>query len=284
MIAERGCEVCGARARELLYEVAGYPIVRCRECGLVFVGGEARPQELLALYDEAYYEDAEQPGYDGYFAAEPRKRLHDRTLLDLIERRRRPGSLMEIGCAYGYFLDEARRRGWQVSGVEPSAHAARHAREALGLDVSERPFSELAVKRESIDVIALWDVIEHLPNPRETLERARDWLRPGGLLALSTGNVESLAARLHGADWSLMTPPWHQFYFSRRTLRALLGQLGFVKVRFGGDGSLAVDVSSRRPRVPGPVATVLLSGAVLRLARRLRLGSIMFVLAEKVPG
>ena len=66
----------------------------------------------------------------------------------------------------------------------------------------------------------MWDVIEHLPDPRRTVEAAWERLRPGGLLALSTGDVGSMAARLHGRDWSLMTPPWHQFYFSRKTMRA----------------------------------------------------------------
>jgi SAM-dependent methyltransferase len=281
MSADRPCEVCGSRDAAHLYNVAGFPIVRCRNCGLVFVGRRVTDDELVALYDQAYYENVEDPGYGGYAAAEARKRHHARTLLDEMEALRGPGDLLEIGCAYGYFLDEARQRGWRVRGAEPSGHAARHARDELGLDVSERAFTELPLEPNSLDAVVLWDVIEHLPNPRETLERAYAWMRPGGILALSTGDVESLAARLHGADWSLMTPPWHQFFFSRRTLRRLLETTGLEVLRIHGDGSLLHDPASPQPRVRGFPARILASPLTTRVARRLGAGAIMVAFAHK---
>src|SRR5437762_13055581 len=128
MSAERDCELCGSTSKTYVYEVNGVPIARCDDCGLVFAAVRPQPGELAELYDSGYYEDAEQVGYAGYAAAEDRKRRHDRSLLDEIERLGAPGRMLEIGCAYGYFLDEARQRGWQVRGVEPSAHAAREAR------------------------------------------------------------------------------------------------------------------------------------------------------------
>lgn len=282
MSGERACEVCGASSRTQLYEVNGFPIVRCRRCGLVFVGRCPEPPQLTALYDESYYEDPAHVGYGGYGRAEERKRHHGRSLLEQLEDLRAPGDLLEIGCAYGYFLDEARQRGWRVRGVEPSAHAVRCARERLGLDVAAGTFGELPVEPESIDAIALWDVIEHLPHPRETLGFARAWLRPGGVIGISTGDVRSLSARLHGADWSLMTPPWHQFYFSRGTLRRLLEDIGFEVVRFGGDGNVAVDRASPRPRIRGLLAAALERPFVTRVARRLGAGAIMFAFARKV--
>jgi predicted TPR repeat methyltransferase len=127
----------------------------------------------------------------------------------------------------------------------------------------------------------MWDVIEHLPNPRATLEAAASWLRPGGVLALSTGDVNSLAARIHGRHWGLLTPPWHQFYFSRGTMRRLLEDVGFQVVRIGGDGTVAVDDGSSRPRVPDVLARALQSRPVSTLARKLGAGAIMFVFARK---
>lgn len=283
MTEVRSCEVCGSAVHARLYELRGIPVVQCGTCGLVFVGKSLKPEELIALYDESYYEDSDQPGYAGYGEAEGRKRHHDRSLLKELEAIVPPGDILELGCAYGYFLDEARRRGWRVRGVEPSTHAARHASEVLGLEVSTASFTDLPVEPESLDVIALWDVIEHLPNPRQTVEHALVWLRPGGVLALSTGDVGSLSARLHGPDWSLMTPPWHQFFFSRRTLRYLLEGAGFTVVKFGGDGSVAVDPGSIRPRVPAPLAALLRHPWVTTAARRLGAGGIMFAFARKAP-
>jgi SAM-dependent methyltransferase len=267
--------------RAHLYDVDGWPIVRCAGCGLVFVGAPPSDDELVGLYDASYYEDESQPGYAGYADAEQRKRHHDRTLLDEIEVLRPAGDLLEIGCAYGYFLDEARRRGWRVRGVEPSEHAVAYATAQLRLDVSRAAFTDLPAESETLDAVVLWDVIEHLPNPRQTVEQAYAWLRPGGVIALSTGDFASLTARLHGADWSLMTPPWHQFYFSRATVRRLLESVRFDVVRIGGDGNVAVDRGSRRPRVPGPVAGVLSAPLVTSVARRLGAGGILFAYARK---
>lgn len=282
MSADRSCEVCGSGEHSQLYEIDRYTIVKCDQCGLVFVANPPSDDELIALYGESYYEDPQAVGYGGYGDAEQRKRHHSRGLLKQIEAIHPPGDLLEIGCAYGYFLDEARLRGWRTRGVEPSVHAATYAREQFELDVSSEPFTALAPDHETVDTIAMWDVIEHLPNPRETIERARAWLRPGGVIAISTGDVGSLSARLHGAEWSLMTPPWHQFYFSRATMRRLLESAGLEVVQFGGDGNVAVDRGSERPRVPGILADVLTRPTVSALARRLGAGGIMFAFARKV--
>jgi SAM-dependent methyltransferase len=279
---ERPCDLCGSTGQAVLYEIDGYPIVRCEQCGLVFVGRAETAEELAQFYDAEYWEDPEAAeGYGGYAAAEGRKRHHFGGLLAEVEALRPVGDLLEIGSAYGFFLDEARLRGWRVRGIEPSPHAARHAREQLGLEISSTPFSQLAVEPGAVDCIAIWDVIEHLPDPRATVEAAHAWLRPGGVLALSTGDVRSLTARLHGRDWSLLAPPWHQFYFSRNTMKRLLTDVGFDVLRIGGDGNVGVDSSSARPRVPAMAAQLLQSRLVSTLARKLGAGGIMFVYARK---
>ena len=255
--------------------------MRCGVCGLVYVGGGPSDEALTELYDEGYWEEEGETGYQGYGGAEVAKRHHFASLLDQLAAERPPGELLEVGSAYGYFLDEAQRRGWRVRGIEPSRHAREQARQRFGLEVVESPLSDLPPEPESQDAIVMWDVIEHLADPRRTVETAFSRLRPGGVLALSTGDIRSAAARLHGRDWSLMTPPWHQFYFSRSTLRRLLESVGFHVERIRGDGVVAVDSSAARPRVPTPLARVLLSRPVTALARRAGVGMIKFVWARK---
>ncbi len=258
-------------------------IVRCPACKLVYVGNPPSAQELGALYDEAYWESTDSPGYGGYAAEGDRKRHHFRTLLDRIETiREGRGALFEVGCAYGFFLDEARRRGWAVSGVEPSRPAAGHAREALGLDVFEGDLEGARVPAESQDVVAMWDVIEHLPDPLTTLRSVRRILRPTGILALSTGDVDSLSARIQGGKWSLFTPPFHLFYFSRRTLVDMVTRAGFAVVRVDGDGVVAADPQARESRLPRWLVRLLTGPLTTAAGRRLGAGMVKYLYAKRV--
>lgn len=275
------CELCGGIDHAPMWEVDGIHIVRCLACRLVFVRDAADPEALRALYDDGYFNDASTPGYDGYPEAETRKRHHFGTLLDRLEEMIAPGALLEVGCAYGFFLDEARRRGWAVRGIEPSRVASAHARTELGLDVEPGPLAALRPGPASVDAVVMWDVIEHLPDPRQTLEAAWAALRPGGIIGMSTGDVESLSARIQGRDWSLLTPPWHLFYFSRRTLTALLSDVGFDVVHMDGDGVVGVDPAAERRRIRGPLARVLGASVAIRVARRLGAGSTMIAWARK---
>ncbi|MEX2527300.1 MAG: class I SAM-dependent methyltransferase [Gemmatimonadota bacterium] len=291
MTAPRKCEVCGSTRSEPVYQVEGFSIVRCSQCRLVYVLNPPAPDATGDLYDDAYWEGTDVPGYGGYEAREASKRLHARSLLALVETHApRVGRLLEVGCAYGYFLDEARRLGWEVQGLEPSPPAARFARDRMGLPVTEERLEDFArgwgddpAGKPSVgyDAVVLWDVIEHLPEPRTTLQAARELLRPGGILALSTGDVDSFASRIHGKDWSLITPPWHLFYFSRRTLSTLLEGVGFQVEWVGGDGVVAADPSAKRRHLPPFVERLLLSRAVVAGMRKLGAGQICFMVARR---
>src|SRR5207237_10922016 len=143
------------------------------------------------------------------------------------------------------------------------------------------PLEEMPIETASMDAIAMWDVIEHLASPRHTLEAAHRWLRPGGVIAISTGDIGSSTARLHGRHWSLMTPPWHQYFFSRRTLAALLTSLGFTTVRVHGDGLFAVDRCTRVPRVPRTLGRILQHPITTAVGRRVGAGGITLVFARR---
>ncbi len=140
----------------------------------------------------------------------------------------RPARLFDVGCGTGVFLDEARRSGLQVAGLEVSEYAAGRAR-ARGLSVRTGPVDEFAGNCE-YDFVTLWDVIEHLKQPARTLERLGASLRPGGVLALSTGDLDSLCARLSGRRWHLFNLPEHLFFFTPRALRTLLTRAGLRPV------------------------------------------------------
>jgi SAM-dependent methyltransferase len=133
------------------------------------------------------------------------------------------GQLLDVGCATGDFLDVMRQYpGWEVCGVELSDYASRYAREQLGLDVRTGTLESAQFPEAVFDVVTLWDVIEHLPDPLGTLRQIHRLLRPGGLLVFNTPNLESLDARLFKAYWIGYELPRHLHVFSRRTLLTLI--------------------------------------------------------------
>jgi SAM-dependent methyltransferase len=176
------------------------------------------------LYDAGYFSEGEYADYVGD------RRVIERNfrprLAELV-RLRPGGDLLEIGCAYGFFLDLARRH-YTVTGFDIAADAVAYARDRLGLDARAGDFLAAAVEPASADVVAMWDIIEHLVHPDRYVERVHAVLRPGGIFALSTGDIGSVVARWRGERWRLIHPPTHLHYFTRKSLVTLLGRMGFT--------------------------------------------------------
>ena len=202
---------------------------QCQRCGFVTANLDISDAELQALYGRDYFHGAE---YADYVAEEPGLRRNFaarlQTLLAFIapEERRR---LFEIGCAYGFFLAEARPYFSTVAGIDISCEGTRHAREALKIDAVTGDYLEYPLAAGT-DVICLWDTIEHLREPQRFVEQAARDLRSGGLLAITTGDIGSLNARLRGRRWRMIHPPTHLHYFSVPTLSQLLARHGFTVV------------------------------------------------------
>jgi SAM-dependent methyltransferase len=228
------CVLCSAQVdprTALVWRKDGYDIVRCRSCGLVFRAELPDEQALGRIYDEDYFRDrpdrADRHGYADYLRDGPLHRANARRRLRLLsERMPHPGRLLDVGCAGGFFVDEARRAGWEASGVDVSTAMVDWARSQLGVSVICATFAEAPVLPQ-LDAITMWDYIEHSIDPRQDLAKAREQLRAGGILALSTGDIGTLSARLAGHRWHLLTPEHHNFFFDTRTLRRLLEEMGF---------------------------------------------------------
>ena len=232
------CNLCGARDSRVLFESPAAPapgvdpadflasvdrfdhygrIVRCQSCGLVYTSPRPPAAQITHGYTVAVDSD--------YAQEDSSRSINAHLALNTIKRFAQSGRLLDVGCATGYFLNAARLY-FETCGIEPSRWAADYARDRLRLDVHQGVLEDVSLAPASFDVITLNDVIEHLVDPAGALTRLHGLLRPGGLIYLVTPNVESLSARLlRGYWWGLR--PAHVYYFSPRTLTAMLEKTGF---------------------------------------------------------
>ena len=219
------CPACGrSTPHALRFRTNGCDIVQCRDCGLGRT--EASGFDPAAYYTEDYFSGGRPDGYYDYPGAELVLRREFARSVDFIRRYRSSGRLLELGCAYGFFLMEAARY-FDVSGIELAADAADHARRA-GLNIVHGVADEANLQLiGDVDVIVLFDVIEHLPEPHKTLALCHRHLSPGGIIVITTGDFGSLVANLSGAKWRLMTPPQHLWFFTQESLRRMSVGLGF---------------------------------------------------------
>lgn len=223
------------RPAKLLWQVGPYRIVRCAESGLVYLGNPPSAEQLRAFYSVEYFEG--EPGHKGYSSYKADEGVLRRNFRDLLrrvcaaarEQNKNPSELdlLDYGCAYGYFADEARSSFASVRGIETNPEVAEIGRTRFGLRIDSSADTDTLLEPEGLDIITMWDVIEHLGRPRSALKACARALRPGGQIHLTTGNISSLVARLMGRRWRLINPPQHISYFSVETLSNLLAECGF---------------------------------------------------------
>jgi 2-polyprenyl-3-methyl-5-hydroxy-6-metoxy-1,4-benzoquinol methylase len=218
------CALCGGTGTRPFVTKFGYPIVKCRQCGLVYCNPRLSAEETEKRYNADYFRNEYLPSVRPPAGVDEGEFLdvRFRAAIRLLERSGTvKGRLLEIGTGAGFFLKAAARAGWDAHGLELSSEAAAYARETLGLD-----------EAGSFDAAAMFEVIEHLRDPMAVLRAARRAVRPGGVLVLSTPNLGALTRLALGNDWAVLSPAEHLYYFTERTLSAILIKAGFSRVDF----------------------------------------------------
>lgn len=280
MTAGQRCICCGGDDVAPRFE----GLLRCQGCGHVWADMELSDEALRALYSENYFKGEE---YLDYEREEPALRKNFRQVLKPLVRLLPKGSrLWEVGTAYGYFLDEASAH-FAVAGCDVSQQAVDGAVARFGLPIVCDDYLEKEAERP-FDAVCFWDTVEHLREPDRYLAKAHADLRVGGLLALSTGDIGSWAARVRGAHWRLIHPPTHLHYFTTRSMRALLERLGFevVSVRhrvfWRSADAVAYRVLCHERQGTGPAVYRALAGmGVLGFSFPMNTFDLMTVLAVK---
>lgn len=246
MSVELPCNICGANDYTVVY-AAGVAqlnqIVICTRCGLMYASPrkEADHVEIESWPEDLHFDMAkERPQRYEKERLQVRDLDFTRAHLDQLHPCR--GKLLEIGSSMGFTLDAFRKSGWDVVGVEPDRNATRYAVQELGIPTINSTLESAGLPDQSVDVVVMLHVIEHVPDPIGTLREIHRILRPGGHLILETPRYDTLMFRLLGRRERSLSCEGHIFFFTTDTLRKAYVAAGFALDRLDYTGrSLTLD-------------------------------------------
>ncbi len=244
-MGDQACIVCGGhlvpaveRPRSSYAALGTYRIDACRECGAGATMPRPSPEELSRCYEATY-------GYSTHDLIETEKRRRAAAILDWSGVT--TGKILDVGCMFGFLLDEARARGMVTYGIELSPEPAQVAADK-GHDVHTGTIEELAAKRPNLKFSAIFaqHVLEHIPDPHAFLATAKTMLEPGGKLVICVPNFEARLRKVTRNGWGWYQVPVHLHHFSSRALRKLVDDAGLelVTERTRGGDTLFLALSA----------------------------------------
>ncbi len=235
-----GCNFCGSQKRRfvmsgpdrMVFKPGIFTFYECENCGLLY----QHPQLPWSQLAEYYV----GPEYDSYATvlqdeASPLSRSIKR--LGFIKQRRYieqfcpSGSLVDVGCGSGLFLEEMQLSGrWQLSGVEPTISQGEYVRQRLNIPVQLAPLEEVDIPPNSQDIVTMWNVLEHLADPSQAFSKCWEMLKPGGHFIFAIPSPESIGRQVFGPYWVGWELPRHLFAFPQKALTQKLNASGFQVV------------------------------------------------------
>ena len=244
--SDRSCYLCKKSILQRQFTKLGFTIYRCPRCNFFSLNFNHNYRDfLLSYYREGYFTgDKNVRAYANYQEDKPNISNNARSLLEKLKHYHQGGNLLDVGCAMGFFMEEAQKFGFRSFGIEVSEYAGNFAKQKFNKRVFLGSVEEFFEKRESssifkdvlFDAVILSDLIEHLQDPRQVLKDIRKILKDNGIIVIQTGDVDSFWARLVGKNWHFFAPPQHLYFFSKKTLNSLLTQSGYKIIRTVKEG------------------------------------------------
>lgn len=220
-LIHRSC-VCGNASSRLLFVKYGFRFVICVKCGFLYVNPILKNEVYLDFYknEESWFEVLRNP------VQAQLDNLKFSYGLEIIERYIQRGAILDIGCGNGSFLDLARKNGWNCSGTELNLKDLEITR-AKGQTVINANIEDPYFKGRAFDVVSLWEVLEHVPDPRATLHNVNSLLNPGGVIFILVPNRDSFINRMLREKSASFTGHCHINFFNAAILDILLKKEGF---------------------------------------------------------
>lgn len=226
----KACHVCEGPRVYYVFSTSGYRVVRCDDCGLVFLNPQPSDEELARIYNADYFLGSDSEA--GRQAVSEIKQATAKLYLSEISRYCGPakGRLLEVGCGDGDFLVLAEAEGWEVAGIEYSRSAHETARQRLkNGQVYCGELDSAGLADGQFDLCVISDVLEHVRSPLNFLRHIHRVLKPGGVLFVATPSIDSWSARFMRQKWMEFKIE-HLTYFDRQTLQTSLLKTGFRDV------------------------------------------------------
>lgn len=232
------CYLCKKKSPQKIFTKLGYDFRKCPHCNLTTLRFDRDYQNFIKhYYNKKFFTgSSDRVGYVDYQEDSWPEKINMHRYLHRIKRFVKTGTILDCGCATGLFLDIAKLHGFETYGFDVSSWAIKHAKKSHGHRVQQATFDTADFNRKKFDVVTLFDVIEHLKDPRGDLLKITKHLKQDGLLLINTGDSDSFLARFQGKNWHYYIPPQHLFFFSQKTLTLLLDQIGFqvIKIDYKG--------------------------------------------------
>ena len=220
------CILCNIPLERYLFK-NGYWIYRCPSCHLKETDLKKDYTKFVKeFYSEGYYEgDPTRSAYSDYELDKPLIVKNMEKFLSFISKRKPSGKLLDVGCAFGYFVELAAKQGYDAYGFDPSTFAVSKARMINRKDrIKEGTIAEVSYPKASFDVITMFDVFEHLQDPLNDMKKLQSLLKPDGVIIIATGDTLSVAAKIMKRRWTFYIPPQHIFFFHRKNVVTLLSK------------------------------------------------------------
>lgn len=222
------CYLCSSPLTPFLKKQE-YMIFRCPSCGLAMTEFKENYEDFLHIqYDKGYFSG--NPARSAYHNYREDRILISKNMekfLSKILRYKSSGRLLDVGCAMGYFVEMALHKGFDAFGFDPSDYAITEAKKKMNGRVTLGSIQTVMYAYSSFDVISMFDVFEHLADPKSDLKKLRSLLTKNGIVVIATGDANSLMARILLRRWTFYNPPQHLFFYTRPTLSRLLQEEGF---------------------------------------------------------